>query len=532
MPNFIFPLRARPTLSYKSGGREFRANRSGGTRKHAACDLIAPKGTEILAMEDGQVIQSPYFFYEGTYALEIKHVSGMVVRYGEISQTVPAGITAGAKVSQGQVIARVGQLTSGNSMLHLEIYQGTKTGPLTQSGNEFKRRSDLVDPTLLLDNAPLIGTTAPGTPLGPNQGRVNNKVTSTLNARNSASTSSAILFTLSPGAIVTVLKAVTGGTFNPGTGDRNDWYEIKVGVQTGFVAAFFLDVGSGTGGGTPNVVNSLGRVNSRVTTSLNVRNAASTTAPVVFTVSPGDTFKILEELTGQPYEGGRTDWSKIEDSGKVGFAAGFFIDVNEESRPKNRWDGALPNVPTNGASAVTAKQDGLPAGIASSQKMAQTDLNRVKDTADVLSTAANKFGVPAALIAALASRESRCGKVLTPQGLGDKDNAFGILQVDKRFHTPEGTVDSAGKPTPKSLEHIEQATGIFVEYLDQVEKAHPDWEDEFLLKGAVVAYNAGVSTVQTKNGMDIGTTGDDYGSDVIARAKFYLNHADLPMFRT
>ena len=164
--------------------------------------------------------------------------------------------------------------------------------------------------------------------------------------------------------------------------------------------------------------------------------------------------------------------------------------------------------------------------------MAQTDLNRVKDTADVLSTAANKFGVPAALIAALASRESRCGKVLTPQGLGDKDNAFGILQVDKRFHTPEGTVDSAGKPTPKSLEHIEQATGIFVEYLDQVEKAHPDWEDEFLLKGAVVAYNAGVSTVQTKNGMDIGTTGDDYGSDVIARAKFYLNHADLPMFRT
>jgi hypothetical protein len=529
MPNFIFPLRARPTLSYKSGGREFRANRSGGTRKHAACDLIAPKGTEILAMEDGQVIQGPYFFYEGTYALEIKHISGMVVRYGEISQTVPAGITAGARVSQGQVIARVGQLTSGSSMLHLEIYQGTKTGPLTQSGNEFKRRSDLVDPTPFLDAAPLIGTTIP---LGPNQGRVNSKVTSTLNARNSASTSSAILFTLSPGAICTVLKAVTGGTYNPGTGDRDDWYEIKVGVQTGFVAAYFLDVGSGTGGGTPNVVNSLGRVNSRVTTSLNVRNAASTTAPVVFTVSPGDNFTILEELTGDPYEGGRTDWIKIEESGKVGFAAGFYIDVNEESRPKNRWDQALPNVPTNGASAVTASQDGLPPGIASSQKMAQTDLNRVKATADVLCTAANKFGVPAALIAALASRESRCGNVLNPQGFGDNGNAFGILQVDKRFHTPEGTVDSTGKPTPRSLEHIEQATGIFVEYLDQIEKDHAGWEDEFLLKGAVVAYNAGVSTVQTKNGMDIGTTGDDYGSDVIARAKFYLNHADLPMFRT
>ena len=210
MANFIFPLRARPALSYKSGGREFRANRSGGRRKHAACDLIAPKVTEILAMEDGQVIQGPYFFYEGTYALEIKHVSGMVVRYGEISQTVPAGITAGARVSQGQVIARVGQLTSGSSMLHLEIYQGTKTGPLTKSGNEFMRSSDLINPTPFLDAARLVGTTAPVIPLGPNQGRANSKVTTTLNVRNSASISSAIVFTLSPGAICTVLKAVTG----------------------------------------------------------------------------------------------------------------------------------------------------------------------------------------------------------------------------------------------------------------------------------------------------------------------------------
>jgi Peptidase family M23/Bacterial SH3 domain/Transglycosylase SLT domain len=516
-------------LSYKSGGREFRASRSDGTRAHAACDLIAAKGTEILAMEDGQIIEGPYYFYEGTYAIEIKHDSGMVVRYGEISQTVPVGITVGARVSQGQVIARVGQLTSGSSMLHLEIYQGTKTGNLTQSGNEFNRRSDLVDPTPFLDAAP-IGTTIP--PLNPNQGRVNSKVTSTLNARNLASTSSPILFTLSPGATCTVLKAVTGGTYNPGTGNRDDWYEIKVGMQTGFVAAYYLDVGSGSGGGTPNVVNSLGRVNSRVTTSLNVRNAASITAKVVFTVSPGDTFKILEELIGDPYEGGRTDWLKIEKSGKAGFAAGFYIDVNEESRPKTRWDRALPNVPTNGASTVTASQDGLPPGIASSEKMAQTDLDRVKAITNVLCTAANKFGVPTALIAALASRESRCGNVLTPQGWGDNDNAFGILQVDKRFHAPEGTVDSTGKPTPASLEHTEQATGIFVEYLNQIEKDHTGWEDEFLLKGAVVAYNAGVSTVQTKNGMDIGTTGDDFGSDVIARAKFYLNHSDLPMFRT
>lgn len=522
MPDFIFPLRNRPSLSYKTDGRGFGSNRPGG-RKHAACDLIAPKGTEILAMEDGRIIQSPYPFYSGTYALEVKHDSGMVVRYGEISQAVPAGITAGARVSQGQVIARVGQLASGSSMLHLEIYQGTKTGPLTQSGNAFKRRSDLVDPTPYLDAARLWdggGTITP--PPGAKLGRVNNKVETTLNLRNLASASSSILLALSPGTACYVLKSVTGGTYNPRTGDRTDWYNIQVGSETGFVAAYYIDVD----GGTSPVVNSMGRVNSRVTTSLNVRSGASTGAPVVFAVEPGDTFKILEEVTGESYAGGRTDWLKIDEGGKVGFAAGYYIQINEEPRPTNRWDQALPNVPTTGASARTASQDRLPPGIASSEKMAQTDLGRVKAIADRLRTAAIKHGLPPALIAALASRESRCGKVLDAGGWGDGGNAFGILQVDKNFHSIEGT------PDPTSLEHIEQAVGILSEYLEQVEQNHSDWEDEYLLKGAVVAYNAGVSTVQTKTGMDIGSTGDDYGSDVIARAKFYLNHADLPMFRT
>jgi hypothetical protein len=67
--------------------------------------------------------------------------------------------------------------------------------------------------------------------------------------------------------------------------------------------------------------------------------------------------------------------------------------------------------------------------------------------------------------------------------------------------------------------------------IDAVEAAHPDWDDVYILKGAVAAYNAGVSNVKTINGMDIGTTGDDYSSDVIARARYYLRHADLPMFR-
>lgn len=154
----VFPLRNRPKLDYKSGAREFGASRDGGQRKHAACDLKAPKGTEIFCMADGKVIREPYDFYSGTYALEVEHTNGLIVRYGEIAAKVPAGIRNGATVQQGQHIAYIGQLESGDSMLHLEMYAGTKTGPLTQPGTDYKRRGDLIDPTPYLDRAVLLET--------------------------------------------------------------------------------------------------------------------------------------------------------------------------------------------------------------------------------------------------------------------------------------------------------------------------------------------------------------------------------------
>lgn len=191
--------------------------------------------------------------------------------------------------------------------------------------------------------------------------------------------------------------------------------------------------------------------------------------------------------------------------------------ANRSTTTLDRWTKALLNAPTTGASPITASQDGLPGGIASSHTMANTDLSRVKSLISVFQQVGNKFDVPPALIAALASRESRCGNVLDRNGWGDRGNAFGILQVDKNHHTVRGT------NSPMSQAHIEQAIEIFSDYRRQVQAKHSTWEDEYVLKGAVVAYNSGVSNVQTKAGMDIGTAGGDYGSDVIARAQFYNN---------
>jgi murein DD-endopeptidase MepM/ murein hydrolase activator NlpD len=145
----VFPLKLVPAASYQGGHRYFGAARTKG-RKHGGCDLLAPTGTEIVAIDDGTVIQGPYYFYEGTYALEVEH-PGFVVRYGEISAAAK-GVKAKAKVVKGQVIAYVGGL----KMLHFELYTGTEVGPLTQRKNKpYERRGDVVDPAPYLASWPL-----------------------------------------------------------------------------------------------------------------------------------------------------------------------------------------------------------------------------------------------------------------------------------------------------------------------------------------------------------------------------------------
>ncbi|MEY4588523.1 MAG: hypothetical protein RL497_599 [Pseudomonadota bacterium] len=160
---YSFPLPVLPSQSYKAGGCRFGANRDKGGRKHAGCDLIAPPGTPICAIADGKIHENPYYFYNGTYALEVEH-GQMLVRYGE---TLPTAlhdrrltflpeIKKGALVKKGQVIAYVGKMLK-DSMLHFECYSNAMLpGGLTdrsKSGGAYQRRSDLMDPTNLLDGA-------------------------------------------------------------------------------------------------------------------------------------------------------------------------------------------------------------------------------------------------------------------------------------------------------------------------------------------------------------------------------------------
>jgi murein DD-endopeptidase MepM/ murein hydrolase activator NlpD len=142
-----FPLAIYPQLDWTKGPFQFGAVRGG--RKHAACDLVAPKNTEVYAITNGVVAEPLLDFYNGTYSIVINHYY-CHVRYGELRGN-GVGLKIGDKVTAGQVIGHLGVLHDKSSMLHFELYQGNEVGPYTNRGNPpFMRRKDLLDPTQLL----------------------------------------------------------------------------------------------------------------------------------------------------------------------------------------------------------------------------------------------------------------------------------------------------------------------------------------------------------------------------------------------
>jgi murein DD-endopeptidase MepM/ murein hydrolase activator NlpD len=163
----MFPIPYIPTLDYR-GPRGWNADRTavakqlnipGGVLKHAACDLIAPPGTPVLAVGTGFVREAPAPFYpttgpQITYAFSIQH-KGFIARYCEIDRKIE--VKVGDYVEAGQVIAYVGDQpgSPGYDMLHLELYDGTAFGDLSTpkllSNAPFFRRRDVMDPTPYLD---------------------------------------------------------------------------------------------------------------------------------------------------------------------------------------------------------------------------------------------------------------------------------------------------------------------------------------------------------------------------------------------
>lgn len=108
----------------------FRVHPISGYRKmHQGIDFAAGTGTPVVAPSDGVVVEARRWGGYGNW-LRIRHANGLESGYGHLSR-YGAGIRAGQRVSQGQVVAYVGSTgASTGPHLHYEIWRnGQRINP-------------------------------------------------------------------------------------------------------------------------------------------------------------------------------------------------------------------------------------------------------------------------------------------------------------------------------------------------------------------------------------------------------------------
>lgn len=121
----LWPVPKSPTRTLPQPGApgSFWENR--GDRFHCGVDIYAPFGSEVLAMENGLVVQTQLFtsphmigYWNDTYAVTIQH-GDLIVRYAEMENVL---VHVGSQVKSGTVIGHVGKV--------LELARITSDSPL------------------------------------------------------------------------------------------------------------------------------------------------------------------------------------------------------------------------------------------------------------------------------------------------------------------------------------------------------------------------------------------------------------------
>ncbi|MFZ0013529.1 MAG: M23 family metallopeptidase [Acidimicrobiia bacterium] len=178
LPSIVFPIVGRATYRDTYG-----ADRDGGARRHNGTDIIADRGTPVVAVGDGVVERLGDGPLAGLYVV-IRHASGWRSVYVHLNNDSPGtdngltvgfgpGIEVGARVEAGTVIGYVGD--SGNAEettphLHFELHQpdGYRANPYPAL-QAARRASDTLElPTVDYDevtaaNTELIAHLDPGT---------------------------------------------------------------------------------------------------------------------------------------------------------------------------------------------------------------------------------------------------------------------------------------------------------------------------------------------------------------------------------
>jgi len=133
---------------------------------------------------------------------------------------------------------------------------------------------------------------------------------------------------------------------------------------------------------------------------------------------------------------------------------------------------------------------------------------RIRGLMGYFTEASKRYGIPFALLLAVASRESRMGLALSADGTGDGGNGIGIMQIDRRYH-PKFTESHSPLDHQANIDYGAQYLANLLRQFNRNTTR------------AVAAYNAGPNKVRTAiyAGLppDSVTTGRDYSRDVLQR---------------
>ena len=124
--SLVIPVRGvRPAQLRDSFGDA----RGGGTRQHNAIDIMAPRGTPVLAAAGGRILRLRTGATGGITIYQLGHDGRTVYYYAHLQRYV-AGLAEGLEVERGQVIAYVGDTgNAGRGNYHLHFSVGVLRDP-------------------------------------------------------------------------------------------------------------------------------------------------------------------------------------------------------------------------------------------------------------------------------------------------------------------------------------------------------------------------------------------------------------------
>lgn len=146
-------------------------------------------------------------------------------------------------------------------------------------------------------------------------------------------------------------------------------------------------------------------------------------------------------------------------------------------------------------------------------------LKEYPEVAEAVEFAAALTGEDPFVLAAIAERESLYGRALDAQGRGDGGRAYGIWQIDERYHRE--FIESGGwRDATKSAVYAAQLLKANREALRGPVAA--EFGEGMVERAVIAAYNASINSVlrglREVGDPDRYTTGGNYSRDVLARA--------------